>query len=705
MEDQNQQFIETEESADQSINLRHYWHIIMERRWIVLSAFLTILFLSGIYLFKAPRIYEAKAQLQIDSEAEKVLNIEDAFAVNSREQDYLQTQYKKLKSRRILKSVVEDLNLQSTEKYKNSQDPVGALSKDITIDPIRLSRLVDIKVEHTDPVMATKIANTLATNFISDNLDRKMQASLNASKFLKEEEKIMKQEVEEALQKLEKYKQTNNITSFEDRENIILQGLQTAQQRLTSTQAKAAIAQRQYEEVKQLLDADVNIDSIPQIASNALIQELKAELIIQQSQLADLLKRYKEQYPEVIRTREKIDSLKESIQEQSQNIFESLKNEATIAQGETESIQQLVDQLKKEQLNLSELRVQYEILQREATQKRNLYNKVIERRQELELTAKSKTNNIQLVDDAIVPLNPVKPRMLIILFLGVFGGIAAGIGLAFFVNFLDDSIKSQDDVEVYLKLPFLGYVPNIKSNSVIERDLQVQAQPQSAASEAFRSIRAAITLMPSSSKMKVMAVTGTIPGEGKSLISSNLAIVSAHAGMKTLLIDADLRRPSVHKAFQLHSPEGITAYLSDTDRPLDGLIHPTEVSNLDVICAGAIPDTPSELVSSVRMKQLLDEVRKTYDRVFIDCPPVTAVSDPLMIASASDGVIYTTKFNKIRRDHARRAIQRIHEAGIYVIGLILNDIDFEGKDSYYYSYYYYQNRYYAAYKNEPASRG
>jgi capsular exopolysaccharide synthesis family protein len=191
-------------------------------------------------------------------------------------------------------------------------------------------------------------------------------------------------------------------------------------------------------------------------------------------------------------------------------------------------------------------------------------------------------------------------------------------------------------------------------------------------------------------------VTSTIPSEGKSLVASNFAIVCAQTGLKTLLVDADLRRPSVHKAHQLHSPIGLSAYLQETVHSVDEFIHPTDVPNLDVVCCGAVPPNPSELIGSKRMAQFLKEARARYDRIVLDCPPISAVSDPLVIAAMSDGVLFVIKFNKIRREHARKSVQRLHDAGIHVFGVVLNDIDFEGRDSYYYSYYYYQNRYYAS---------
>ena len=251
-------------------------------------------------------------------------------------------------------------------------------------------------------------------------------------------------------------------------------------------------------------------------------------------------------------------------------------------------------------------------------------------------------------------------------------------------------------METYLRLPFLGYIPNIKTNSVLERDMQAHLHPQSNAAEGFRTLRAAIALSPGSDKYRVVAVTSTIPAEGKSLVASNLAIVMAQTGLKTLLVDADLRRPSVHKVFRLQSPIGLSSYLLGKVSRVDEFVHTSEVPHLDVVCCGAVPSSPSELAGSKRMRQFLEEVRGRYDRVILDCPPVSAVSDPLIIASLSDGVTFVTKFNKIRRDHARKTIQRIQDSGIHILGVVLNDIDFEGKDSYYYSYYYYQNRYYSS---------
>ncbi|HXT41716.1 MAG TPA: polysaccharide biosynthesis tyrosine autokinase [Candidatus Angelobacter sp.] len=681
---------------EEKINLRHYWHVILERRWLVFTALFSVFALCLIYLFNAQRIFQATARMQIDRESDNVLNIKDVFAVDGREQDYLQTQYKNLQSRSLIQSVAAKLKLDRDPRYARSTDVVKAVAQDITIAPIRLSRLVDVKVEHPDPKQAAAIANTLVETFIQQNLDQKMSKSLDALRWLKVEADTLERDVEQKDLALQTYRVEKKMVSLEESQNIVLQALKQAQADLDKARSDAASAQKLDEEVERLLKSGTSIDAIPQVAGNPLIQDMRKSLAEKEALLANLLKRYKDKYPDVIRVREEIASLKDSIQRESQKVREAIRAESELARAK-ESI--MVGELKKkeqESFELSQLRIQYDVLNRQADQSKLLYNVVLQRMKETDLTSKDKAQNMRVVDAAVVPMNPVKPRVVLTLFLGIIGGLGIAIGLAFFVNYLDDSIKSQDDIETYLRLQFLGYIPNIKTNSLLERDLQAHLRPQSNAAEGFRTLRAAVALSPNSDKYRVLTVTSTIPSEGKSLVASNLAIVMAQTGLKTLLVDADLRRPSVHKVFRLQSPIGLSSYLMDKVKSVDEFIHTTEVPNLDVVCCGAVPSSPSELAGSKRMRQFLDEIRSRYDRVIFDCPPVSAVSDPLLIASLSDGAVFVAKFNKIRRDHARKTIQRIQDAGIHILGVVLNDIDFEGKDSYYYSYYYYQNRYYSS---------
>ncbi len=675
------------------INLRFYWHIILERRWLVITTFISVFILSLVYLFRATPIYKASAQIEIGRDNMSVLKIE-GLSLETREQDYLQTQYKKLMSRTLIESVASDLHLEKNERYGKARDIAKALAKNIQIVPIRLSRLVNIEAEDPDPRLAALIANRLATNFIQFNLDEKRASITNIADVLREEVGKKGAELEAAEAKVNQYREEKNILSFEDSANIVLQTVKQAQADFSAAQLREAEAKGTVEKIEKLLKDGAKLETIPQVSENLSVQAMIKDLGVAKAEFAELQKKYLSAHPKYQQKAEKIQELENRIRIQCLDILGSLRNAASIAESTLRNKRVLLDEAIKSQKELQSASSQYMVLKRKADQLDALYKSILASMQERELTGRNTINNIHMVDDAVVPFQPAKPRKALTLFLGVFGGLAVAIGLAFFVNYLDDSVKTQEDVESYLRLPFLGYVPNIKTNSVEQRDLQAHSQPQSSAAEAFRTIRATIALTPKSETMRVLALTSTIPSEGKSLLASNLSIVMAQTGQKTLLIDADLRRPSIHKAFLLHSPQGLSSYLSGETDNIDKLVHHTDVPNLDVVCCGALPSTPAELIGSTRMRELLQSLRSRYDRILLDCPPVSAVSDPLIIAAMADGVVYVNKFNKIRREHARKAIARIQNAGIHILGLVLNDIDFEGRDSYYYSYYYYQNRYY-----------
>jgi capsular exopolysaccharide synthesis family protein len=681
---------------EKNVNLRHYWHIILERRWLVISSFLCILLLTGVYLFKAPRIYQAVVRLQINKESENFLNVRDVFSMDAKENDYLQTQYKNLQSRSLIESVIRELNLDKDPRYAKAIDIPKAVLNDVTITPIRLSRLVDVKVEHSNPKSAQKIADKLVENFIQSNLDQKSKASFDAVAWLRTEVASSKGKVAELEGALHRYRTNYNEVSLEDGENIARQSLVQAQAELSRVTSEAILAERTVQEVEALIKSGQSLETIPAVAQNETVQTLRQQYGLKEAALAALLERYREKHPSVLAARSELKSLEEKLVEACENTITTLRNNALILSRNKDRLNELVNAEEKKQMALIKLRIDYDVLKSDAANSKAIYSNVLVRMKETELMSRMTSNNMRVVDPAALPLNPVKPRMIITILIGVVGGMGISLGLAFFVSYLDDSIKSQDDVESYLRLPFLGYVPNIKTNSLVERDLQAHLHPQSNAAEGFRTIRATISLTHKTERFRTLAVSSTIPSEGKSLVASNLAIVNAQAGMRTLLVDADLRRPSVHKAYQLHSPVGLSAYLTREVEDVGELIHKTEVPNLDVVCCGAVPSTPSELIGSTRMMEFLQHMRGRYDRVILDCPPVSAVSDPLIIAAMSDGLIYVTKFNKIRREHARKSVQRIQNAGIHVLGLVINDIDFEGKDSYYYSYYYYQNRYYSS---------
>lgn len=689
----------------QNLNLRHYWHVVLERRWLVITAFISVVALCLLFLYNAPKIFAATARIQIDREPDNALMVQ-ALSVRAVDQDYLQTMFKNLMSRSLINAVYQKLRLNEDPRYKNRPDPVRALAEDIEVVPVRLSRLMDITVEHTDPEKAEKIANAMAEEFIQRNLDQKQKRTLDMLFFLRTEAASVEKNVEEADRALQEYREQTKIVSLDAERNTIYLALGRAQESYAAARSEARRLETTVQELDKHIQEGKPMEAFPFISSDQQVKQLQIQLSVLENDLAGLLKKYKDKHPNVIAIRSRVQNAREALQAAGVQVAETLRSQALIAKSNEEAQLATYKDWEERQMQWNQAKMKYDNLMRKAETSKVLYNQVLGKMKEIEIVGKDKANNVRLVDLAARPMKHIKPRVVATLFLGVVGGLLIAVGLAFFVNYLDDSIKSQDDIETYLKLTFLGYVPNIKTNSVVERDLQAHLHPQSNAAEAFRTVRAALSLANKPDRLRLVAVTSTIPSEGKSLVASNLAIVSAQTGLKTLLVDADLRRPSVHKTFQLHSPVGLAAYLQETAASIEELVHTTEVPNLDVICCGATPQTPSELVGSKRMVHFLQEAGKRYDRIVLDCPPISAVSDPLVISALADGVIFVTKFNKIRREHARKTIQRVQDAGIHVFGVVLNDIDFEGRDSYYYSYYYYQNRYYSShYKPGGSEKG
>ncbi|HTH48431.1 MAG TPA: polysaccharide biosynthesis tyrosine autokinase [Candidatus Limnocylindria bacterium] len=693
---------------DEANKLREYWHVILERRWLIIAVFSVFVALGALWAFQATPIFQAVARLQIDPETGGVLSIRDVISVGNKDQDYLQTQYKNLMGRSLIDAVITKLKLDEDDRYKKAVDKVEAVSKDIDIVPIRLTRLVEVMAKHPNPRVAENMANTLLEIFLQQNQDHKTAKAMAGFRMLKQEAGAQEADLTTAIESLQKYRKEKGMVSLVDDlkqlgENIDALGLRQAREGLDGQNIRTADALKRREEADRWIKEGREVTDLGLINEDPLVRELKKKLADDESALKGLRTRYRDKHPKVIEILSVILQERERLKEESQRAFDSIISQANIEVGKQADAVARFKAAESRVSDLNEAKTTYDILNRKRERAETMYQMVLQKTKEYDLNSKDTLQNMVVVDHATTPLKPVKPNKPLILAGSVFGGLAVALGLAFFINILDDSIKSQEDVESYLRLPFLGYIPNIRSASVVERDLQAHLHPTSSAAEGFRTLRAAVSLARNAEKLRNIAVTSTIPSEGKSLVASNFAIVTAQTGLKTLLVDADLRRPSVHKAFQLQSPIGLSAYLADRVRSIDEIVHTTDVPNLDVVCCGATPSNPSELISSKRMLQFLEEAATRYDRVVLDCPPVSAVADPLVVGAMCDGIMFVTKFNKIRREHALRSVQRIQEAGIYLIGLVLNDIDFEGKDSYYYSYHYYQNRYYSSHYKGKAS--
>lgn len=676
--------------------LRVSWHVMLERRWLIISVFCLSVLASLIWAFQATPIYESTAVLQVDPESAGPLNLRDNVTFQQKDVEYYKTQEQNLRSRTLIARVAQKLALKDDERYKVHQDWLQAVSDDITIEPVRQTRLIKVHAVHPDRQKARDIANAIVDIFLIENADRKRGRSSEYFRMVKQEAQVAEDDFNKALRTLTEYRVKQGAASLEENADVVTKSYINAKEAYEQQARRSDAVTKIAEGARKHKEEGKDIALYPEVAEDLQVARIRMDLNTALANFANITNRYRPKHIKYQQSAGSVASLQQSLEKEARRVYDGLIEKASVERQNTAQALQKFEAAEKEKEKLSGLKVDYDVYAQKKDRMEVIYKLLVQKLKEYDLARNDVLQNMSIIDPAVAGTLPIKPRKPLIIAGGIAGGIALALALAFLMNYLDDSVKSQEDVETYLRLPFLGYIPNIKSASVVERDLQAHQQPTSSAAEGFRTLRASVALARNADKLRNIAVSSTIPSEGKSLVASNFAIVTAQTGLKTLLVDADLRRPSVHKAFQLQSPVGLAAYLAERVNSVDEIIHTTEVQHLDVVCCGAIPSNPSELISSKRMVQFLEEVSKRYDRIILDCPPISAVADPLVVGAMCDGLLFVAKFNKIRREHALRSVQRIHDAGIHPVGLVLNDIDFEGKDSYYYSYHYYQNRYYAS---------
>jgi capsular exopolysaccharide synthesis family protein len=409
------------------------------------------------------------------------------------------------------------------------------------------------------------------------------------------------------------------------------------------------------------------IVSVPDIEakSQSMLDSLKSTKVDIENQIAETSKRYKEKHPKLIALKTRLEAINISLDEESKKIF-----------------------------LLNEKIVQYSNLKREVDSNRTLYESLLKKTKETEVSKELTTTDLRILDLAEVPSAPIRPNRKRDITTGAMWGMLLGLGLAFFIEYLDSTLKNAEDVESYVKLPFLGYVPSLRSEAVEVRearnvDLISEKSVHSRITEAYRSIRTSIIFSsPQDKPLKSILITSCLPQEGKTFVSINLGIVFAHTNEPIVLVEADMRRPRISAVFGMNNNVGLSSFLAG-EATIDEVIRPTEVPNLSFISSGPLPPNPTELLSSVKTHELLEVLESRFSRVIVDSPPVLSVADTLLLANLVDGVITVIRASYTNIGPVLRARQRLHDAKSRIIGVILNHVNVKREDSYYYYHYYY----------------
>lgn len=703
---------------DDGIDLRGLWQIIYKRRWTIIIFTLIAVTAVATGSFLMTPIYRASLTLQIDREDMKIVKIEEVAPIETRSngQDYYQTQYALLKSRSLAARVINQLGLadlpppssllaniktwitgwlpktdvaRAATQVSDSNRIEGIITgflSNLTVEPVRNSRLVKLYYRSPDPKQASAILNTLVKNYISMNMERRFDASTYARNFLQERLQQVKAKLEDSERELVKFARQEQIINVDDKQTIVSQSLAATSTALAEAGAKRAAAEAYY---RQMLGA--RGQGLSQILDSKTIQTLKETKAKLEAQYQDNLNVYKPAYPAMVQLRNQIAQIDSLINQEVGNIRAAITANYEAAKGEEVLLRGRLEQLKQEVLALQDRSIQFNILRREVDTNRQLYDGLLQRFKEVGVAAGIGTNNISVVDEAKTPARPYKPNLGFNVTIALVFGLLGGIGLAFLFERLDDTFKRPEEMEKLLNLPVLGVIPRTRLGRGDERPIALAGHddPRSAFAEAYRSVRTALQFSTASGVPRLLTVTSAMAGEGKSTTVLSLSIQFAQAGKRTLLIESDLRKPSLHRTLRLDNQVGLTNYLAGGAQPTD-ITKPTHIPNLFVIPAGPLPPNPAELLSSARMVELLGLAAEKFDQVIVDSPPLLGLADALIIGNLCEGTLLTVEMGGTPRGYVLGALKRLRGSRIHVLGAILTKLETRtGSYGYYRSYYYY----------------
>jgi succinoglycan biosynthesis transport protein ExoP len=696
---------------EREIHLRDYLRIIFKRRYTVFTFFIIVFIVVLIGTLSTTPVYRASTRVLIEKVEPSNLSMMYPYYMPY-DPEFYETQYQLIKSTSVAQKVVKMLSLETAyESYFKDAKKVftndnldsrtnmlaDIISGGITVSPIKNSKIVNISYMSTNPDFATLVANTVAKAYIEEILDMKMSSTRYALEWMTKKAEEEKSKLAKSEMALQEYMRANDIVTLQDKIAITPEKLTEFNTQLIRAETRRKELEALYNKVMKVNLRDA--ETIPAIASDPTLQSLRSQILQAEQNIEELSKKYGKKHPAMIRAKEELNVLQDKRVQQTKRAIESIKNEYELARANETSLRGMLSSTKAEALNLNEKFIQYGVLTREVETNRQLYDALIKRIKEQSVTEEIQTVNVWVVEKAERPQSPVKPKKSLNILLGIIVGLFGGVGLAFFFEYLDNTIKSPEEVETRLGVPVLGTVPllDIKGKSIEKIILE---DPQSTFAESYKTIRTAILLSSASKPPQNILVTSMGPEEGKTVTSVNLAMTIAQSEYTVLLIDGDLRKPRIHKIFGLNNSKGLSTYLAGASSVIN--ISKGLLANLSIMTSGPLPPNPSELISSNKMNELMRVLNEKFDIIVWDSAPIMTVTDSLILSKILDGTVIIAKAGKTTYEIVRRGLKSLRgrrqkDLESRVLGVVINAINIKKSDYYYYYQHYH---YYPSSKEE-----
>ena len=706
-------------------HLYDYLLILRKHQWLILSFMLAVVTIVAIATFRMQPVYVATARIEMDRENSNILPFQGAESYDFMMdlENYIETQSKILTSETLALQTIRNGGLMARLEFSSPGGPSEALASgslknqkrppelagflgSLSVRRVPNTRLMDVSFESTDPQLAARVVNAHIATYMDQNLQSRYDATTHASTWLADQLGELKIKVQKAEDARIAYERQNQIWTLDDKQNITTQRLGDVNKELTEAQSERMKKESLYQFAKA-----GNLDAVPQVQSNSALVDLLKKRTEVSSQYADALSQYGPNFPKVQRLQAQLKEADDSIEREKKKILDVLESDYQEVRQREVLLTQRLDQQKAEANLMAEKLVEYNILKREAEADKSLYDGLMTKLKETAISQGLRSSNIRVVDPAMIPSTPARPAKARNVMLAFLVGLVGGIGLALLREYLDNTVKTPDDIETLARLPSLAVVPQFAgSNGTAKKqrllqglaanghekriELVAQHLPKSQMSEAFRALRTSILLSQADHPPQVILVTSALPREGKTTAAANLAVTLAQLGDRTVLVDADLRKPGVGRLLNLGSGKyaGLSSYLAGVSTlDLVTVPHPA-IPNLAAIPTGPLPPNPADLLSSHKFADAITELRTKYKFIVIDSPPVMAATDAVIVSVQTDGVLLVVRSGETPKEAFTRTRDLLNSVKCRILGVVLNAVDSNAPD-YYYSYRYYPYSY------------